>query len=391
MKLLILTQKVDKNDDVLGFFHSWIREFSTQCKNVSVICLERGEYDLPHNVEIFSLGKEENLTYNPAKSEARQRRLQPTRLVSRAERATYNLLRKITYIVRFIRYIVRNRNKYDTVFVHMNPEYVVLGGLLWRLWRKKIGLWYVHRQVNLKLRIAEKLAHIIFSTTKEAFRLKSKKIHFLGHGIDLARFTAFRLSIPDVESLGKFHNPIRILHIGRITPIKNLEILVDAVHILGHKWKKRVMVTCVGDPVNNTDEEYFKYLREHIAHHNLDESFSFVGSVPHHEIPRYYKEADVSVNLTPTGGMDKAVLESIASSTFALSANRAFENLFDRHARYLLYTERDSRDLAEKINALSEMNESKIVEMQKYLYERVSKDFKIENLITRIVSSMKDV
>ena len=117
----------------------------------------------------------------------------------------------------------------------------------------------------------------------------------------------------------------------------------------------------------------------------------FVGSVPHHEIPRYYKEADVSVNLTPTGGMDKAVLESIASSTFALSANRAFENLFDRHARYLLYTERDSRDLAEKINALSEMNESKIVEMQKYLYERVSKDFKIENLITRIVSSMKDV
>jgi len=31
MKLLILTQKVDIDDDVLGFFHGWLEEFA---KNV---------------------------------------------------------------------------------------------------------------------------------------------------------------------------------------------------------------------------------------------------------------------------------------------------------------------------------------------------------------------
>ncbi|MEK7538915.1 MAG: hypothetical protein AAB552_03680 [Patescibacteria group bacterium] len=58
MKLLILTQKVDQNDDILGFFHGWIREFAKHAEQVTVIALGVGEYDLPKNVRVFSLGKE---------------------------------------------------------------------------------------------------------------------------------------------------------------------------------------------------------------------------------------------------------------------------------------------------------------------------------------------
>jgi len=43
MKLLIVTQKVDINDDVLGFFHDWIKEFAKNCEKVTVICLGKGE------------------------------------------------------------------------------------------------------------------------------------------------------------------------------------------------------------------------------------------------------------------------------------------------------------------------------------------------------------
>ena len=59
MKLLIITQKVDVNDDVLGFFVEWIRKLADKAEQVSVICLFKGEYDLPDNVKIFSLEKEE--------------------------------------------------------------------------------------------------------------------------------------------------------------------------------------------------------------------------------------------------------------------------------------------------------------------------------------------
>jgi hypothetical protein len=58
MKLLIITQKIDKNDPVLGFFHNWVKKFSENYESVNVICLYKGEYDLPKNVRVFSLGKE---------------------------------------------------------------------------------------------------------------------------------------------------------------------------------------------------------------------------------------------------------------------------------------------------------------------------------------------
>ncbi len=59
MKLLILTQKVDKNDPTLGFFHRWIEEFANHYENLTIICLEKGIYTLPKNVQVLSLGKEE--------------------------------------------------------------------------------------------------------------------------------------------------------------------------------------------------------------------------------------------------------------------------------------------------------------------------------------------
>ena len=58
MKLLIITQKVDINDPVLGFFHRWLEEFAKHYEFVTVICLEKGEHRLPENVKVLSLGKE---------------------------------------------------------------------------------------------------------------------------------------------------------------------------------------------------------------------------------------------------------------------------------------------------------------------------------------------
>ena len=46
-KLLIITQKVDKNDQLLGFFIDWIIRFAQKFDKVTVLCLEKGEFILP--------------------------------------------------------------------------------------------------------------------------------------------------------------------------------------------------------------------------------------------------------------------------------------------------------------------------------------------------------
>ncbi|MCA9353483.1 hypothetical protein KC842_01250, partial [Candidatus Nomurabacteria bacterium] len=101
-KILIITQIVDKNDPILGFFHSWILEFAKNFESVIVVCLKKGEYNLPSNVEVLSLGKEEGVS-------------------------------RIKYLTRFYKYIFSKKNNYDSVFVHMNPIYVILGGVFWKM------------------------------------------------------------------------------------------------------------------------------------------------------------------------------------------------------------------------------------------------------------------
>src|SRR3989344_2761544 len=169
VKLLILTQKVDSEDPILGFFHRWIEEFAKHCEQITVICLYEGAHNLPDNVRIFSLGKEqfENLKIKNS---------------FKIKNLKLKIPRQVLYIARFYHFIWRERKNYDAVFVHMNPIYVVLGGLLWKVLRKKIGLWYTHKQVDLKLRIAEKLTDIIFTASRESFRLESDKIKVVGHG-----------------------------------------------------------------------------------------------------------------------------------------------------------------------------------------------------------------
>src|SRR3989344_4756264 len=127
MKLLILTQKIDKEDPVLGFFHGWVAKLAEKFEKISVICLQKGEFNLPNNVKVYSLGK-------------KNKKLP---VLSRAK-----------YLTNFYRYILGLHADYDAVFVHMNQEYVVLGGWMWKLIRKKIYLWRNHTKGSVFTHLA---------------------------------------------------------------------------------------------------------------------------------------------------------------------------------------------------------------------------------------------
>jgi len=116
MKLLIITQKVDKDDPILGFFHRWIEEFAKKFDSIIVICLEKGQYNLPKNTKVLSLGKPSSVKASKGKG------------------------RRLVYIWNFYKFTWQERKNYDAVFVHMNPVYVILGGLIWKIFKKKITL-----------------------------------------------------------------------------------------------------------------------------------------------------------------------------------------------------------------------------------------------------------
>jgi glycosyltransferase involved in cell wall biosynthesis len=271
MKLLICTQKVDRNDPTLGFFHRWIEEFSAHCDKVIVVCLEKGAYALPHNVEVISLGKEEGTS-------------------------------RFVWGIKFLRIIVQKRHEYDGVFVHMNPEYVLLGSLFWRAWGKKIVLWYTHKQVNVKLRLATLLTNKVATASKESFRINSKKKIVLGHGIDTDFF------LPDTTVVrGNW-----ILSVGRLMPSKRHDLAIEAAARAGRK----LHIVGEGPERKNLESLAQKF------HANVH----FLGGLTQAQLRDEYRKAAFLIHTSETGSMDKIPLEALATDVAVITTSDVYRD-----------------------------------------------------------------
>jgi len=345
MRLLILTQKVDREDPILGFFHRWLEEFARSVDFVTVICLERGKVSLPKNVKVFSLGK---------------------------EKKTWRIVR----LFRFYKYILAERNNYDAVFVHMNPEYVILGGLIWTLLRKRISLWYMHKAVNWRLRGALALTDLVFTGSAQSFRIASPKVHVLGHGIDTEYFKPAEKKSVETPPERQF----RVLSVSRIAPVKDIMTLVRAIQGLRGKATLPVTLMVVGLPVTEADKEYFAMLKEYIGKEDLKQLVRFVGGVGYQDIVKYYQAADVFVNTSQTGSLDKTVLEAMACNTPVLTSNESFKGVLDDT---YFFPQGGYRELAGKIEllALGDNGQSS----GNHLRGSIERDHSVVRLIPRIV------
>ncbi|QQG46189.1 MAG: glycosyltransferase family 4 protein [Candidatus Niyogibacteria bacterium] len=354
LKLLIITQKVDARDPILGFFHRWLEEFSKNVEKLTIICLEKGEYNLPSNVKVLSLGKK--------KLEIRNWKLE--------------ILHRLIYLFRFYGHIWRERRSYDVVFVHMNPEYVILGWADWKIMGKKIALWYTHKAVNLKLRLAEKLADKIFTASRESFRLPSKKVEVVGHGIDTQKFTPSFDGVPG-RMTGQFSNKLQIITAGRIAPVKNLETLIESFSILQNS-KIDFEAKIAGGPATKSDEVYFEKLKSLVRQKGLENNVFFVGPIPYPRIQDFYHSGDIFVNLSETGSLDKAVLEAMSSGLLVITSNEAFHDIL--FPQFFLEN-KTPEVLAERIKKMSSENRPNLG-----LRELVVKNYGLEVLIKKIIA-----
>lgn len=319
MRLLFITQKADKNDDVLGVYHRWIEGLARRFDKVTVICLYQGETSFPNNVTVYSLGKE----------------------LGRS---------RIQYILYFWKLIWKLRKDYDRVFVHMNPEYVILGGFFWRLAGKKVILWYAHYLANWKIRLAAVLANRLVTSTARAFPFPSKKIVILQQGIDVDLFKPFE----EKGKSGKF----RILFLGRISPVKNLDVLLRAFQLASSHLEIELSVVGGPTPGKNSEALYFQQMQKMAGDLSIAPKVKFCAPVPNFQTPGIYNQHDLFVNLTVTGSFDKSTLEAMACGLPVLVSNLAFRDILPPELQErLMFLENNHVVLAAKIEYLAGLSE----------------------------------
>ncbi|HEY4513811.1 MAG TPA: glycosyltransferase family 4 protein [Candidatus Paceibacterota bacterium] len=338
MKLLICTQAVDLDDSVLGFFHVWIEELAKHVEKISVICLKEGRHAVPSNVSVSSLGKESGQS-------------------------------RLKYVLRFYRYVFLLRNEYDAVFVHMNQEYVLLGGFFWRLWGKKIVLWRNHAKGTFCTRIAGSLAHKICYTSPSAYVSSFENAEQMPIGIDT---DAFRPSGSPV--------PGSILFLGRLDPVKRPDVFCEAVSILSRQGVP-VQADIYGDPTpaRVADAEKLKSRYKDLP------QICFHRAVRNRETPALYASHAVYVNITPSGSFDKTIGEAMASGCIVIAANNAVRNIVPPEH----FIDIDADSVANAIKAALGLSPERRALVARSCREWIIREHSLSLLVSRLIEMIR--
>lgn len=348
MRLLFITQSVDERDTVLGFVCGWLREFANEFSDISVVCLRKGVFSLPENVKVFSINNTKCCG------------LQTLGVVGKA--------------LIFLRFVWRTRNDYDAVFVHMNQEYILLAGVLWKILGKKVALWYNHTSGNFLTRTAMMLADVVFHTSPYAFTAGTKKSVRMPAGIDVERFS---------QVAGVVRAPKSILYLGRIAPVKGVKTLIEASLILQQRGVDFSITIC-GDALPR-DSEYEKILRQLAEPLVVSGKCRFIAGVPNSEAPSVFSIHKIFVNLTPAGNYDKTVLEAAACGTIPIVSSPAFRDAFPTE---LFFEEKNPQSLADKIEKIFTLREDEQLEISNRLRKYVEEKHNLKILPKRIYENL---
>jgi glycosyltransferase involved in cell wall biosynthesis len=275
--VFVFNLELNLESEVLAVAHDWVEEFATIASKVYVFSTHIGSISLPENVKVVEIGGG-------------------------------SLLKKIIGLLRLFQQIplIYELRRDLVVFHHMSPRTVLILGPIFRILGIPQGLWYSHSHKSLELVISSRIVNRLFSSTKQAIPLESKKSKFVGHGIPINKFIKWRDS-NDKRSM-------QMVSVGRLASIKKYEHGISLANKLPGS-KNSFLIIGPGDQ----DSEYPVALRELAAALGVDLFFS--GPRNYQEIPDLMADTKYFFSGTPKS-VDKAVIEAALSGAFVLSENK---------------------------------------------------------------------
>ncbi len=254
----------------------------------------------------------------------------------------------------------------------MNQEYVCLAGIIWKILGKKIVFWRNHPMGNFFTKIAVFLSDKVFCVSEFAFVAKYKKTIMMPAGID----TDFFKKNYEIDK-----EPRSLLYLGRISPIKKIDILIDALNILKRKNIK-FKAELFGNYLPG-NKEYFIRLQQ-----KAGDIAIWQEGVAYLETPKVYNRFEIFINLTPTGSYDKTTLEAMACESLVLVSNKSYKGKID--SRFIFF-ENNADDLVRKIESLFSLNSQAKTDYGAQLRNYVLKNHCLAELMAKLVRELKNL
>lgn len=288
MRIALVTPLVDPADPLLGFIHTWVSRLAARVDHLTVLQLWRSEPPLPRNVTLHSLDRN-----GPGGKPAVLARLTTT-------------LARLCW-----------SRQVDGVITHMGPIFAVCAAPVVRAARIPLALWYAHGAVSPMLRLAHALVDRAGTSTADGFRISSRKLTITGQGIDTDRFAP-----------GPARNDHRIVSIGRISPVKHYEVIIEAMARLRARGLDDARLRIVGGASLPAELAYRDRLQALVRERALVDQVEIIPGVPHHEVAAEYQQATLFASCSQTGSLDKAILEAASSGAVPITTNPALHAFF---------------------------------------------------------------
>jgi glycosyltransferase involved in cell wall biosynthesis len=171
----------------------------------------------------------------------------------------------------------------------------------------------------------------------------------------------------------------KVLFLGRIAPIKNPHIFVEALGIMNKKGIT-FEANIYGDPLPK-DEEYHQSLKTAVKELDLNKKVKFFNSISNDKTPEIYSSHEIFVNLSPSGSFDKTILEAAACGCVIIIANQSLKGEINGE---MITKNLNPESVSERIEfwLKASEKEKKLAskELQKYVLEKHSLKLLITNL-----------
>jgi glycosyltransferase involved in cell wall biosynthesis len=352
MRVLWFNLATDLDDPILGFTAGWVRALAKRMEFIHVVTMRAGRIEVPGNVQVHSVGKERG----------------------------YSELRRVICFYRIIFGILR-RDRIDACVSHMIPIFSILAAPILKSKGIPLVTWYAHRQLTATVKLAHHLSDRMISSEYISYPYQKDKLTVIGQGIDTELFSPSNTAL---------ENPPLIISVGRLSPIKDLITVVDAIHLL-HRRGYSVGCALVGSATEQTSG-YAEKVHNRVQELNLGDSVQFVGAVANQQITQWYRRSFAHVNCSPSDhSIDKTVLEAMACGKLSLSSTRGFRETMGNWADRLLFEHGNAGDLARKLEWLLLLRGAERQTIATSLRESVMKRHNLEQLADKLVALLSSL
>lgn len=199
-----------------------------------------------------------------------------------------------------------------------------------------------HRLSSLYLRVLEPLtlrsATGVIVTSPElagyvARFVSTSKIHLIPNGVDTTLFSP-------TKKMQNKREQKTILFVGRLTHVKNLFRLLEALGTLATDYNIRLQIVGGGELQPELEQ----------AARHLNVECIFEGTVPHQTLPSYMQQADLFVLPSLSEGHPKALLEAMSCGVPCVASNCEGNRIMLEHEKTgLLFEPTEVSQMAQQI------------------------------------------